>query len=86
MHVKGLFSEGEPSCLNLRKIEKVVDDREKVVSTLANRFGILALIGRKLALGQQIDHSHDAVHGCSQLVRGVGKKLFFELGGLAGQP
>ena len=66
--------EGEPSGLDFREIEDVVDDRQQRFAAVAQRVGEVPLLRGELGRKQQICHADDAVHRGADLVAHVGEK------------
>ena len=58
----------EPTGLDLRKVEDVVDDGEQGLARAVDGFGVVALLARELGVQQERGHADHAVHRRPDLV------------------
>src|SRR6202035_1777494 len=73
-HRHGEVLDVQPTRLDLRKIQDVVDDRQQRVRRLANQIDQFQLRADEAALVQDIECANDAVHGRSYFVAHAGQK------------
>ena len=69
------------TCLDLGKIQDVIDDPQKRVCRALYFRQIVRLLGSQLSLQRQVGHSNHRIHGSPDLVTHVGQKIRFRFGG-----
>ncbi len=65
----------QPTGLDLREIENVVDDRQKGTAGGLYEIEVLALLRRQRRLQGELGHSNDGIHRSADFVTHIGQKL-----------
>ena len=67
--------QGHPSGFDFREIQNVVNYRKQRTGRDANGGQVFPLFGAQLSAERQFGHSHDPIHGSSDLVTHIRQKL-----------
>ncbi len=79
IQLEGNRLHGELACLDLGKIENVVDDAEQRLGRCLNFCQIIVLLFIEIGLQGQIAHANHSIHGRADFVTHVGQKIGFVL-------
>ena len=72
---EGRMFDLEPSGLDLREVQDVVDDAQERTTGVADLLHHIVLGGADRAVSQQVGKTQDGVHGCADFVAHVGEEL-----------